>query len=296
MYLFMFRYISKEYDTPFKKTLPTLLLCGLSFGLSVAVKWTGLYAALGLLVLYAVHLVKRGKHQIAAGQLKEFRSFLCRTLIASTVFFVVIPFTIYTLSYIPYTTANGQPFTINGLVSDMWNRQAHMLTYHAVEMTDANHADQSSWWMWMLGIQPKVYLRYYREGGRTIIAAFTNPLVTIGGLVAMCVAAFDFYHRRVKEAFFIVVGYLVQLAPWILVSRPTFAYHYFPSVIFLTLAICYVFNHIFKYCPEHKRWVYSFTGVSAGLFFLLLPPTAGILTPDWYTVWFTRWLPSWPFW
>ena len=291
MYLFMYRYISSGYDAPFKKTLPALFLCGLSFGLGTASKWTAIYAALGLIVLYMVYLVKRGRHQAAAGRKKEYRVFLFRTLAASVVFFVVIPLLIYTLSYIPYTTANGQHLTAGGLLRDMWNNQVFMLNYHRSQLVDT--PQQSRWYEWMLDIKPALYYSRYQENDRTIFAAFTNPLVTIGGLAALCIALYDFFRQKGKGPFFIVVGYLSQLAPWILIRRTTFVYHYFPSMIFLTLAICYVFHNILKHHPEHKWWVYAFTGASVALFFLLLPPTAGLSMPNWYSAWFVRWLPSW---
>jgi len=296
MYLFMYRYISSGYDTPLSQTLPPLFLCGLFFGLGVATKWTGFYAALGLVVLYVLYLVKRGCHQIAAGQKKGYSAFLLLTLAASVGFFVVIPFAIYTLSYLPYTTANDQPFTLGGLVGDMWHNQKFMLSYHSDPLLGSQHPYQSPWWNWMFDIRP---MRYYysisQDTSRTIIAAFTNPLVTIGGVVAMLFALRDFLYKKAKAPFVIVVGYLAQFVPWIFVSRSTFVYHYFPSIIFLILAICYVFKNLLERSTEHKWRVYAFTGSSIGLFFLLLPPTAGIPMPDWYWTWFARWLPSWPY-
>jgi dolichyl-phosphate-mannose--protein O-mannosyl transferase len=248
---------------------------------------------LGLIVLYIVYLVKRGQHQAAAGQKKEYQIYLLMTLGASAVFFVAIPFAIYVLSYIPYATANGQPLSAGGLLSEMWSNQKYMLYYHASQMVDVSQAFQSRWYEWIFDIKPTLYYSRFQVSSRTVFAAFTNPLVTIGGLAALLIALRDFLRKRAKEPFVIVVGYLAQLAPWILVKRITYAYHYFPSMVFLTLAICYVFNNIFKLHPSRKRRVYVFVGVSMAIFFLLLPPTAGLQMPNWYSAWFVRWLPSW---
>ena len=295
MYLFMYRYVSSGYDAPLAGTLPPLFLCGLSFGLGAATKWTALYAALGLVVLYVTYLVKRGKHQYASGKREAFRSFLLLTLAASVGFFVVVPSVVYTLSYIPYATASGQPLTFGGLLGDMWHNQAFMLEYHGKLVLDMEHPDQSRWWMWMLNIRPAVFYYSAFAGSGAIIATFSNPLVAIGGLVAVGFALFDFFRKKSKAAFVIAVGFLAQLLPWIPVTRMTFAYHYFPSMVFLTLAICYVFKNILERAPKHKGRLYLFTGVSVGLFFLLFPPTAGIWMESWYWVWFAKWLPSWPF-
>jgi len=294
MYLFMYRYISSGYDAPFVKTLPPLFLCGLSFGLGAASKWTGLYAALGLIVLYAAYLVKRGQHQAAAGQKKEYRAFLLQTLAASVGVFVVIPLAIYTLSYFPYATANGQPLTMGCLLGEMLDNQKLMLGFHSTFTAEDIHPYASGWYSWLLGGQPINYYAALQDKGRTVITALTNPLVTIGGLVALGFVLRDCVRKKVKESFIIAVGYLAQVAPWIFVSRYTFLYHYFPAMIFLVLSICYVFKNILECAPERKWRVYAFTGVSAGVFFMLFPLSAGLHMPDWYAAWFVKWLPYWP--
>jgi len=297
MYLFMYRYISSGYDAPFRKTLPPLFLCGLSFGLGAASKWTALFAALGLAALYIMYLVKRGMRQASAGQKKEYRVFLIRTLCVSLVFFVVIPLIVYTLSYIPTVSAYyGQPLSLGDLMEGTWLDQKSMMHFHRNVMRDAEHSFQSTWYMWMLDIQPLAYYNKTNiDGGRAIIAAFTNPLVTIGGLVAMFFVLWEFFRARTNETMLIAAGYLSLLTPWMLIARNSFVYHYFPAMIFLTLALCYVFNNIMRRNPEHKKWVYVFTGLSLALFLMLLPPSAGITMTDWYAKWFVRWLPSWPF-
>ena len=42
---------------------------------------------------------------------------------------------------------------------------------------------------------------------------------------------------RDRTALFILVGYLAQLLPWVFVTRVVFEYHYFPSSVFLVLAL-----------------------------------------------------------
>ena len=60
MYYFMYKYYSTSfYDSSFKKGLITLALCGISMGLGIASKWTGIYAGAGLAVLFFITLYKR---------------------------------------------------------------------------------------------------------------------------------------------------------------------------------------------------------------------------------------------
>ncbi len=51
--------------------------------------------------------------------------------------------------------------------------------------------------------------------------------------------AYQLVTRGDKKALFMVFAYAVQLLPWILVPRCTFAYHYFPSVPFVAMMIVY---------------------------------------------------------
>ena len=56
----MYEYSSKSfYDTKLKVLLIPLGLAGISMGLGVASKWTGVYAGIGLGVLFFMNLFKR---------------------------------------------------------------------------------------------------------------------------------------------------------------------------------------------------------------------------------------------
>ncbi len=294
MYLFMYRYISSGYDTPLKKTVWPLALCGLSWGLAMSSKWTAFYAAIGLVVLYVVYLVKRGRWQKEQGQSREFKRFLWGALGLSVVFFVLIPGVIYTLCYIPYvTSSHDQSLTLGNLLNQMWNNQESMYKYHG--RVHDTHAYMSRWYMWIFDVRPILYYNYYNEGQRQLVAAFTNPLITLGGLFAFFATFLSFLQRRGKVALFLVVGYLAQLVPWMFISRIQFAYHYFASMIFLILMLCYVFNEMFERSKKGRGWVYGFVGASVVLFLMFLPIEAGLKMPDWYSSIFLRWLPSWPF-
>ena len=296
MYLFMYRYICSVRDSRFVETLPNLFLCGLSFGLAAASKWTGVFAALGLVAVYALFLVKRCIQQTAIGQKREFRTFLFQTLAASVVCFIIVPFIIYTISYIPYTFSLEHPLTVGNLLGDMWKNMNNMLWYHGSYMSGSEHEFHSAWWMWILNIRPVLYLRQFSdENSHAFIGALTNPIVAIGGLVAMGIAMYGAFRKRFTQATVIVAGYLANLLPWIIITRSSFAYHYFPSVIFLILAICYVFYNMLQLRPERKKLVYAFTGIAVALLFLFLPSSAGIIIPDWYAYIFQKWLPGWSF-
>ncbi|MBQ4087527.1 MAG: phospholipid carrier-dependent glycosyltransferase, partial [Clostridia bacterium] len=112
MYGFMYRFIRLNfYQTGVKKTLLPLFLSGLFFGIGIAVKWQGVYAGIGLCVMFFATLFRRFSEYRAAkdGRLvgdseKVIRTFVpntVKTLLAAVLFFVIIPLAIYFASYLP---------------------------------------------------------------------------------------------------------------------------------------------------------------------------------------------------
>ena len=101
--------------------------------------------------------------------------------------------------------------------------------------------------------------------------------------------------RRDRTALFILVGYLAQLVPWLFVTRVVFEYHYFPSSVFLLLAIGHLFRTAELSRPRWRHILFSFTGVSVLLFAVFYPALAGVAIPSWYGTGFLKWMGSWPF-
>ena len=309
MYLFMFRYITSGYDAPFRKTLPWLALCGLSFGLGAAAKWVCIYAGFGLLLMYLIYLAIRRNYARDEG--KKFLPFLSLTLGASVVFFLAIPIAGYVACYIPYAVPENPSLAAIPPVSDFggwlgslknlwdasfskfWDNQFDMLNYHGTGVLGATHAYSSWWYQWLFDLKPILYYINGSGGMRATVSAFTNPLTTWAGLLALGACGAGVWKRRSVAGMFIIVGYLSQLLPWIPVRRITFAYHYFPSMIFITLALCYVFHRVLEREPKARGRVIGFTCAVLLMFALFYPVLSGTLVPEWYPINFLRWLPTW---
>lgn len=297
MYLFMYRYITRDYDAPFRKTLAPLALTGLFFGLGAAAKWTSIYAGMGLLALYVIHLIRRGIH--CRKNDKAVTPWLVKTLLASVLFFIVVPLVIYYLSYIPYAMANGYGDTFSVIFKkeyvDMFaDNQIHMFTYHSELKSE--HPYSSTWYMWLLNIRPILYFRtFFEDGTKSLFAAFNNPVVSWGGLVAIISLFISYFRRRDSRALFILIGYFSQLLPWIIITRIVFAYHYFTCTIFIVLALCYVLNNIWeRKNGRYRTAVYGFTGAVVVVFAMFYPVLSGATVAEQYAYNFLRWFPSWP--
>ena len=301
MYLYMYRFISEDYDAPLRKSLMPLFLSGLFFGIGVACKWTALWSGAGLLIIYLIHHINVGRRYVKSGRGGIFVKRLAVTIAVSLAFFVVIPAAVYCMSYIPYGLARGM--TIQGgmlwntdYYKLIWENQVLMLSYHG-KLT-ATHPYQSSWYQWIFNIRPILYFSdtSMGEGMKSAIVAFGNPLVWWGGLAAFFMMVRRTLIRKDGRALIIIIGYLTALLPWVIISRCAFSYHYFTCSLFLCIALSHVFNTILERGRGRSRLaVYGYTAGVLLLFAAFYPVLSGVAVPEWYTGNFLRWLYlSWP--
>jgi len=299
-FYFMYRYITTDRDAPFSKSLLPLALSGIFFGLSFAVKWTGFYAGAGLLIIYVVRLWQLGMHYKNTKK-SGFAEYLTKTLMFSMLFFVIIPVIVYYLSYIPYGTARGMSLAGGMLFSAdffnlVWSNQVHMFMYHSYYVLGAEHPFSSTWWQWILNIRPILYVRGHSGELQAVFGAFGNPVVWWGGFLAIIAMIVKVFTHRDGKAFFILVGYFAQLLPWVAVTRILFIYHYFPSSLFIVIALAHMFNTI----KERREGsgtaiICGFTGLAGAVFLMFYPMISGIYMPAWYFNNFIRWFTTWPF-
>ena len=301
MYFFMYRYITAPRDDPYMKkrqeVLP-LFLSGLCFGLGAASKWTAIYAGAGLAVIWLLFRIARGRELVMTGHSEEHRKELTSNILQCMAFFVVIPAIIYYVSYYPYGTAKGMSglnmFFDKDYAKIILDNQVSMLRYH--EGVTATHPYSSRWYQWIVDGRPILYfLRSCPNNIKSAFAAFLNPLVCWGGLLAIFAMGWKTIKFRDGKALFILIGYLAQLVPWMFISRITFEYHYFPCLIFLVLAICHVFNSFRLRDNKWKRKVFGATALCLLLFVAFYPVLTGIPVARAYSD-LLAWIPgAWPF-
>lgn len=312
MYFFLYRYLTLPAGTSFKKGALPLFLSGLLWGIGAASKWTVIYGAVGLAALYFIGLYFKWRDWPRDGSAPPFIPWLVKTLLFSVLCFVVIPAVIYTLSYIPYAAAQGE-VTVQSVIKAMLDNQKYMLNYH--KGVNEPHGYSSRWYQWIVDGRPILYYldnsREHATGLKTAFGAFNNPIVSWAGLLAiltlLCRPAVNFFRRRRGlsspdlpildgRGVFLLIGYFSQLVPWMFIFRTTFAYHYFPSMLFLVLALAYVMDGLAERAPKGWRAaVLTLTGSAVALYFFFYPVLIGLAVPSWYSTYLLRWLPSWPF-
>ena len=287
MYLFMWRFVSggrRRY----------LALSGLFFGLGAASKWTCIYAGAGLAVIWLAYWITQARKPRFAARFLGNCAFCL-------VFFVAVPLAVYYASYYHYGTANG----LEGGVGMYFTRdyfdivldnQVYMWEYHSDLVSE--HPYASRWYQWIIDARPILYyLEYFEDGStKSAFGAFMNPVFCWTGLLAMGANVLLMIKDRDGRAAFAVIGYLAQLLPWVLVTRLTFAYHYFPSELFLLLALANVWRKLGELAaPNLRRNMYAVTGACTGLFVAFYPVLTGLRCALWYTRGLLKWFPSWPF-
>ena len=289
MYLFMYLFIARSDEGDEHRALWCLALSGVSFGLGAASKLTSIYAGGGLAVIWAAYWVLHRE--------RGFKAFAKNALFCIG-FFVLVPALIYYVSYTPYGTASGLHapgmYFTREYAQIIIENQQFMFGYHSGLV--AEHPYSSVWYQWMLDIRPILYyLDYFDDGTRSSFGAFVNPALCWGGLMSLFVLLYTAVFRRDRMAAFILVGYLAQLLPWVLVRRLTFEYHYFPCTVFLLLSLGYCFK-LMRLGNRRWRWYLGgFAAVSAALFVLFYPALSGLVVDNAAATKLLGWLPTWPF-
>lgn len=309
MYFFMFCYSRLSfYDTPLVRTFLPLGACGVSMGLGIACKWTGVYAGAGLAVIFFALLYRRYReYRFAMADpkgssngishahiLSVFCPYTLRTILFCLIFFIVVPALIYLLSYLPFVD-HGH----SGLFARMFANQSSMFRYHST--LEATHPYSSAWYEWPILKRPVWYFSSVVTGSagsgglREGISAFGNPLVWWAGIPAALYMLLLWIRKKDRTAAFLTIGYLAQYLPWFFVTRITFIYHYFPSVVFVVLMIVYSFLQWKQYMSRRKllTLMLLYGAATLLLFLLFYPVLSGQPVDAAFVDRWLRWFDSW---
>ena len=254
------------------RALLPMALGGVAFGLGCAAKWTGIYAGAGLAVLYLGVLYARWQ-QKRPGFRAEFRT----AAVGGVLFYVLLPLCLYIGSYLPYWWRDPA-FSL----SDWWQCQVSMFSYHAT--LKATHPFESRWYTWLLGLRPVWYYRngYLPYGMKASIAGMAGPVIWLVGLAALVGLLWhQVSGRGSRQGAGVLILYGTQLIPWMLVTRCTFLYHYFPSSMFCLAALALVLARM-KHVAWAKKIAAGLCVAALVLFVLYYPALSGLPIPAWW--------------
>lgn len=287
MYYFMYQYcqidIAKE---PLKKGFIPLGACGITMGIGIATKWTGVYAGAGLAVIFFTHIWKA--YIGYKGDKKPILNKILKTGAFCIVFFVVIPMIIYCLSYIPFV--GYRPY--NGLLDKVFDNMNTMYNYHSKLIS--THPYESWWYEWPWMKRPLFQAAAYRpDGTGSVISCFGNPLVWWPGIVSLLYCFKLWLWDKDKKAGFLCISYLAQLIPWMFVTRNTFIYHYFACSLFNILMTGYSLYQIMSHYKKGRKLVCLYGILVILVFAMFYPVISGIWVDKEMAKLWLKWLSGW---
>lgn len=281
--LFMYQYIDLDSNAKLKTRLLNLFLSGLFIGCAISTKWTGLYAGLGLAIVFFTNLVYKNVVK------KEKDKDLLKVIISCCFFFIVIPITIYILGYLLFpNVVNYHNNSISGIlkqISDMYYYHSHLTETHPF---------QSAWYTWPIMYKPVwYYVGYYGGNIKSTIVGIGNPVIWWSGILAFVYVLISAIKTRKKELLFILVFILCNFLPYVFIGRAMFMYHYFPTLPFIMLAIVAFIKWITEKINNNNVYIY-YTILVIFTFMIFYPVISGMLTTSDY-IDSLKWLSSWIF-
>lgn len=222
-FYYMYRYFQTNKENSY------LFLSGLFFGLSCCIKWTGLYAGLGLCIIFFIYIIKKKLINI-------------KLLLKCIVFYVIIPLTIYTTTFLAFPNIETNNTSILGGVVE---QQIDMYNYHA--NLKATHNFSSKWYTWPISYKPVwYYVNIADDNNKGTISGIGNISIWWMGIIAFIYILVNLIRKKDKEILLLIIACLSLFLPYAFISRAMFLYHYFPVLPFLMLAITLMFKELNK--------------------------------------------------
>ncbi len=257
----------------------------LALGLSIASKWTGLFGIVIMAIIYLGQLALKFKKK-NTDKRKPLKS-----LIATPLFFLIIPLLVYLAVYLPFFARSHTP---PGNKSSVFNvetfigLQQQMYWYHT--NLKATHSYQSTPVQWIFDLRPVWLYVDYQKNSIANIYTLGNPLFMWFGLISIVFLFWKFIKIQAFNVGVVLLFYFGFFIPWIHSPRIMFNYHYLPAVPFLSIAIGITLNQIIK--EKKTAFVIFFFLTLLALFIYFYPLWTGIYIPrDLYNSYF--WFNSW---
>jgi 4-amino-4-deoxy-L-arabinose transferase-like glycosyltransferase len=246
--LALFRWYREGHGRFSRANAGWFVAAGFFFGCAVATKWSALFTGFAVFVLWAIAQGSAIAGRLtgpAADRGAALAAYLARELPAAVAAwgaaFVVLPAVIYYLSYAGFVA--GLPGSPDAFSRDGWqafvDQQIFQWHFHADKET--GHRSSSLFFTWPLMLKPASMLTLggVPRGTTATINILGNPVIWWAGFAAMLALGWRALAGRDEVAVFLAGVYFLQGLPWLLVSRTTYLYHYFPFLPLLILGTVY---------------------------------------------------------
>lgn len=280
--MFFFMYCFTQEKT-LSKQYVWLLLCGISTALAVSTKWTGVYAALGIAVIFFVRIFERCAE--SGGVMKNI-PYLSKLLAVCVVSFIVLPATVYSLSYIQFS----EVYTDKNFLEHAVSNSVRMFSYHSA--VKAPHIYASEWYEWLIDKRPVLdACGIFPNNSVCTVSTFGNPVIMLAGLAALMHNFYLWRVRNSKTARVLVIAFLSMLMPWLFIHRTVFIYQYFVCITLFCPMICASLMRL----KNSAKKGHTLLCASLVIFILFFPVISGTAANRGYVSQWLEWLPTWVF-
>lgn len=263
---------------------PWRLVAGVLIGCAVAVKWSGVYSALGVvLLIVAAETVARRKDDAGGqrGWVASFRAAFRAEGLRTVVLLGAVPLLVYLATYIGVADGSvvAVPWREGSWFYDVAHHQVAMARFHAG--LEGHHPYESPSWSWFLLKRPVAF--WFADGSTyEHILALGNPLVWWPGLAVFGWLGVSWLrgHRSLGVSV-LLVGALSAYLPWLVLGfarSQIFLWYVLPTLPFLYAAVGMAI-------VRWRGWargllVISLAAALAGFLFFWPIATASPLSPD----------------
>jgi dolichyl-phosphate-mannose--protein O-mannosyl transferase len=232
---------------------------GMSLGLALSTRWTSLWAAA---FLGGVLLALRGR-----------RLFALRELGLALLAFVVLPVSIYVVSYIPWMRQGHA-------LSDLWPHQVAIWRYHSD--LRATHPYFSKWYTWPWLYRPTWY--YFKQDACFArgIVALGNPALWWVSLPVSAWALASGLRARDFRRVFAGAGFFALYLPWGISPRTLNYSHYlFEAIPYACLTLGLILDRAWD--SRARAWARGYVLLVVVMLLFFLPFLVALPVPvDWY--------------
>ena len=276
---------------------PWRLAAGIALGSGTAVKWSGAYVAIGMILLLVAWEVaaSRGGGKDGFGGMQAFGRAFQREAVPSILLLGLVPLVVYVASYTG--RVDGELLALPWREGSVWRgileHQLAMFRFHTGLVGD--HPYESAQWSWLLLKRPVAYSFATAAGSYREILAIGNPLTWWPGAVALVVVGVRWIRSGrslARPEVVLLAAALSTYLPWLVLSgsrTQLFIWYLLPTIPFLYAALGLLAARAWSSLTGRVAIGLAGVAVAASFAFFFPVLTAGSLTPEGWRarIWFT---------
>lgn len=240
-----------------------LIAMALVLGAGTAIKWSSGFFLVVFFMYYAFRT-------------RDFRKLFIAPLAAVT----------YLFSWTGWFATFGWGYRSNDVIGSFI--AYHLQMYHFHSTLSMQHPYQTNATTWLAMVRPTSFFFENHDGMVTAINPIGNPVIWLGGIVALGFLVSWFFRNRDQVSVLVLTGYMAGYLPWLIyANRTSFQFYSVTFEPWILLVIT-----VMSYRYRARRLVVFGSILALGVFLFFLPLYVGIPIPLWFWQ-IHMWIPSW---